>query len=138
MNILLVDDDADNRACMGDFLRDLGHQVTACENGFEAIERFREMPSDVVLTDLTMPGMNGYELAASLRGLFPAVSVEIVVFTGGAVIATEEMKSTAAVETCLTKPLNLDQLVQVLFGIFQRIDAASGRNDAPNPERKLQ
>ena len=69
MKILLVDDSRAVAAVMGARLRAIGHEVTLAENGKIAIERFQEAGPDLVLMDIEMPVMNGFEAAHGIRAL---------------------------------------------------------------------
>lgn len=62
MNILVVDDDRDGRNCVSDFLREMGHEVTECGTGEEALKLFAVQDFSMVLSDIQMPGMSGLEL----------------------------------------------------------------------------
>jgi CheY-like chemotaxis protein len=65
--ILIVEDDEDTATVLAEFLQLKGHFVRAVHDGPTAIEVLREDPVDVVLLDLGLPKMNGYEVAAALR-----------------------------------------------------------------------
>lgn len=78
--ILLVDDEEDVRASVGELLRSMGHQVTAVDCGEAAVALARRQQIDVVITDLGMPGLNGLGVAQRFRVLTPRVP--IVLLTG--------------------------------------------------------
>ena len=65
--VLVVDDNADAAESLADVLRMLGHAVEVAYDGPTAIERVRANPPDVVLCDIGLPGMSGYEIAKALR-----------------------------------------------------------------------
>ena len=69
LNILVVDDTKINLVLMDNLLSDLGHHVECVENGIDAIERYQTMRPDVVLLDVMMPGIDGFETARRLRTL---------------------------------------------------------------------
>ncbi|MCB0386632.1 MAG: response regulator, partial [Bdellovibrionales bacterium] len=66
-SILIVDDSLAMRSSMELILKQYGYQVTARENGREALNFARGTPVDAVITDLNMPEMNGMSLVSSLR-----------------------------------------------------------------------
>jgi putative two-component system response regulator len=68
-NILLVEDNEINQEIMNSQLTSLGYKVDTAGNGKQALEKFHERKYDVVLTDIEMPEMNGYELTAAIRRL---------------------------------------------------------------------
>lgn len=71
MHVLLVDDTADNRHILERFLRADGHSVRVVASGEEALDVLRETAFDIVLLDIMMPGLDGYETLAALRERSP-------------------------------------------------------------------
>jgi CheY-like chemotaxis protein len=67
LKILVVDDNPDIRSTLHDLLEMLGHAVEVAEDGAEALVRVRELQPDVALVDIGMPGMDGCEVARTLR-----------------------------------------------------------------------
>ncbi len=67
LHVLLVDDDPVNRTLLSQLVESLGHTVVAAGSGEEAIAKYDECPFDVAILDWQMPGMNGGQLAATLR-----------------------------------------------------------------------
>jgi len=60
-NIHIVDDNELNRIVLNDFLLAMGHKHVKAENGLSALARMRKVPPDLVLLDIMMPVMDGYE-----------------------------------------------------------------------------
>ncbi len=71
--ILLVDDEPSIRIISSALLRRAGYDVMVAADGFEALQQIREKVPDLVITDLRMPNMSGFELLAVLRSQFPNV-----------------------------------------------------------------
>jgi CheY-like chemotaxis protein len=69
MNILVVDDHVDTAECLGLLLKMHGHRVRTFEDGQAALQAARSSQPDALLTDIGMPGMDGWQLAKQLRGL---------------------------------------------------------------------
>jgi CheY-like chemotaxis protein len=78
--VLLVEDDADIRLCTAIMLSDLGHRVAEASNSTEALQHLEAQPFDVMVTDLSIPGMTGAELAAGALKSHPALRI---VFASG-------------------------------------------------------
>ena len=69
--ILLVDDEPNIRIVLGAVLEQAGYSVEVAEDGYAALRKMRSSPPDMVITDLRMPNMNGFELLSVIRTRFP-------------------------------------------------------------------
>jgi CheY-like chemotaxis protein len=69
IRIVVVEDRSDVRLLIAEFLAKRGAVVFTAKNGFEGIRSVRENRPDIVLSDLSMPGMDGFELLANVRAL---------------------------------------------------------------------
>ena len=78
VNILAIDDDWLIRECIANVLELAGHQVTVVGSGKEGIAHFRKDDYDLVITDLDMPEMDGWDVARAIRGINPVVPVIMV------------------------------------------------------------
>lgn len=67
MKLLLVDDDAFLRDMYATKFREVGHEIDVAESGEQALKKVREKTYDVVLTDVIMPGMSGFELLKHIK-----------------------------------------------------------------------
>jgi len=110
--ILVVDDNENIREMLEDFLNFEGHEPVLAKDGKEALDIFCEQDFDLVITDLGMPGMSGWELFKYIKQRKPEIPV--VIITGwGAQLEAENLKENK-VESILTKPFNLDQVKQMI------------------------
>ena len=80
--VLIIDDDAIVRLIAAEALSTPGYAITAASSGEEGIACFAAEPADLVLLDLMMPGLNGFEVCRALRALPAGESVPIIVMTG--------------------------------------------------------
>jgi CheY-like chemotaxis protein/two-component sensor histidine kinase len=112
--VLLVDDDAMVRETHEEVLRTGGHEVVTVGSAVEAVEKCRERRFDLVITDLSMPGMTGLELATEVKRLHP--DVPVVLLSGWAVQELEENVKEAGIDHILLKPC----LMEDLTGIVQK------------------
>ena len=111
MRILLVDDDIDMRVVIGRLIRQLwkGVELELANGGREALQMMHGGPYDVVLTDVQMPDMDGYEIAAAIRHMAaPHCHTKIICMTGGR-LAPEKIQQNG-IDGHLLKPFSLDQL----------------------------
>jgi CheY-like chemotaxis protein len=79
--VLIVDDDADVRTALGEILSSEGFAVSEAADGFEGLRRAREERPDVILLDLVMPGMDGFEFRAAQRTDPRLAAVPVVVIS---------------------------------------------------------
>lgn len=110
--VLVVDDDLVQRELMADVLGALGCVVTTASSAEDAIELVREHPPDLVVTDHSMPGMTGVELAAALTAVQPGLRVAIV--TGYPDEALDVLPRDAGVDLVLAKPVGIADLVHLV------------------------
>ncbi|MBN1837969.1 MAG: response regulator, partial [Spirochaetales bacterium] len=109
-HVLLVEDNADLRNYLGKMLRRFGHRVSTAHDGLEGWEQARRDPPDVIVSDIMMPRMDGYELVQKITGSAETSAIPIVLMT-----AKPEMESklkglkTGAVDY-LSKPVNIREL----------------------------
>jgi DNA-binding NtrC family response regulator len=115
--ILVVDDDADMRELAYDMLKHRGHQVATAGSGDEALKRLAEEDYAVVLTDLRMKGMQGIELLAKIKRLYPEINVILMTAFGSVETAVEAMKHGAS--DYLTKPVKKDELIRIIERVLR-------------------
>lgn len=116
--VLLIDDDERVLRAIGAMLKSEGHSVRICLGGKEAISAFGQGQYDLVVTDLGMPEVNGWEVAARVKAISPETPV--VFLTGwGAEIATERL-SELGVDAIIQKPCQLALLRQTINQVLSR------------------
>jgi PAS domain S-box-containing protein len=112
--ILVVDDNVDAAVTLSNLLEFYGHDVRTVYNGHEALSACDTFLPDIVLLDIGMPGMSGYEVARTLRerGLKPQPF--IVAVTGWGKAEDKKRALESGFDVHLTKPLEAHQLLQIL------------------------
>ena len=108
MDVLVVDDEALQREMMVDYLVNEGHHAIGAENGEKAIELVKSRFFDLVLIDYKMPGKNGIEVLAEVKGINPEIDGVIITAYGTIETAVSAMKSGAV--DYISKPVNLEAL----------------------------
>jgi CheY-like chemotaxis protein len=73
--LLIVDDEKSIRGSLSQIFTQLGYEVRTAEDGFSALAELRDVLPDIILSDLDMPGMSGFELLSVVRRRFPALQV---------------------------------------------------------------
>jgi signal transduction histidine kinase/CheY-like chemotaxis protein len=109
--ILLVDDDPRLLTVLSDTLESYGHVVTVAAKGEEAVEVFDPSLHDVVITDLGMPRMNGWEVAERIKAKSPDTPVFLLTGWGESVAAHE---GSQYVDRVIAKPVSAEALVEQL------------------------
>jgi two-component system, chemotaxis family, CheB/CheR fusion protein len=113
-SVLVVDDDAESVAMLSVFLDLMGHEVHAAANGQEAVQSAAEFAPDVILLDLSMPQMSGFEAARKIRDLQLPRRPLIVAATGRTGASDRMACEEAGIDVHLAKPLELDVLGRLL------------------------
>jgi len=112
--ILVVDDSARNRSVMREFLELLGFDVREAANGQEAIRTAEEQNPSLILMDLRMAGMNGYEATRRLRQMPGMEKVVIIASSASVVGAEHEESARAGCDDFLAKPVEIGVLMEKL------------------------
>jgi PAS domain S-box-containing protein len=114
LRILVIEDNRDTADTLCTLLRSAGHEVAVAYSGPAGLEAAREFRPEVVLSDLGLPGMDGYAVAQALRR-DPAVGEARLIAVSGYGQAEDERRAReAGFDLHLTKPLEMEQLLQVL------------------------
>lgn len=112
LRVLMIDDDENIREIFQDMLSLDGHNIRTAGGGVEALALFDREPFDVVITDLGMPGMSGWDIARAVKERNPCTPV-ILVTGWGAQVKEGEVKK-RGVDLVITKPFQLEQIRQAL------------------------
>ncbi len=112
--ILVVDDEADVADSMAMLLKICGHEVVTAYDGATAIEAARAHRPEVVLLDIGMPGMDGYEVARRLRELPELQGVRLIALTGWGQEEDRRRSQAAGFDHHLVKPVDLPKLEALL------------------------
>lgn len=108
--ILLVEDNLINQRVAVSYIKYWGADITCANNGLEALTLFKKEPFDLLLVDLFMPVMTGFEAIKNIRALETGKTVPIIALTASAETSSMEKAIAAGANICLTKPFNADQL----------------------------
>jgi CheY-like chemotaxis protein len=111
--ILIVDDIADNCFLLQAFLEAEGYRVDTAESGYEAIVKIESNPPMLVLLDVMMPGMNGYEVVDNIRHHLQLDDLPIFLVTGMDMAKQPSIEKTD-VNGVIPKPVDLDKLLETV------------------------
>jgi DNA-binding NtrC family response regulator len=110
--VLIVDDEANARAALGEILRDEGYATETAADGFKALGKLEEFSPDVILTDLKMPGLDGMAFMEKARAAVPGAVFVVMTAFGTIHGAVDAVKRGA--ENYLTKPLEPEAVTAVI------------------------
>jgi len=108
--ILVIDDEEGVRDVLARILGEEGHRVSLAETGKKGLDKFKQGDFDLVLTDLGMPDMSGWELAKRIKKINPSLPVGLI--TGWAVSVTKEKMKEKGVDFILSKPFDCTKVVR--------------------------
>jgi PAS domain S-box-containing protein len=115
VQLLLVEDNSSNRMVATSFLDKMGVHVTIAENGAVAVEEVQRQDFDIVLMDLQMPQMDGYQATRAIRGLGSKYEqLPIIALTADVVSDAKDRVKQAGMNDYLSKPFNPDVLYRTI------------------------
>ena len=121
LSVLVVDDVADNRDLVRTVLAGHGYDVREADGGAAALEALRDSPADLVLTDVWMPGMDGFELARAIRADSAGKVVPVIIYTAHYLAARVLADAEAAgVQRVVTKTGDLGELLDAVADAIGR------------------
>ena len=109
--ILVVDDYQDAREMYAEYLQFSGFRVAEAKNGNEAVEKAFALKPDLILMDLSLPGMDGWEATRRLKADEATRRIPVVALTGHALAGASEGAKKAGCDSFVTKPCLPDDLV---------------------------
>jgi CheY-like chemotaxis protein len=112
--ILVVDDNRDSAHTLAMLLKLMGHEVDSAHDGLEAVARAVTFRADVILLDIGMPRLNGYEAARRIREQQPQNGLRLVALTGWAQEEDRRRSKEAGFDAHLIKPVDLAALTKLL------------------------
>ena len=118
LKILVVDDDENIREVLSDLLLLEGHEILLAEDGEQALLIFEEILPDVVITDLGMPGISGWEVARRIKSIDPSKKV-IVISGWGATLQKDQLEENY-VDQVLAKPFHLEQVKKIIVEVMSK------------------
>ena len=132
LRILVVDDNQDSAQSMGVLLRLQGHDVHLADAGAVALRAAADHRPDVILLDIGMPGMNGYEVARQLRSQEGFADTLLVAVTGYGRPSDIKQTQSAGFDHHLVKPIDYDKLESLLAATSSRaVRARSAERPEP-------
>jgi two-component system cell cycle response regulator DivK len=112
--ILIVEDSPINRRLISDILKYYGYEIIEAENGEEGIRKTKEHNPDLIIMDLQMPVMNGYETIRILKNYPETKHIKIIAVTSFAMAGDREKALETGADEYISKPINTRELPKVV------------------------
>jgi signal transduction histidine kinase/CheY-like chemotaxis protein len=127
LDILLVEDNPVNQRLAARMLEKKGHSITVADNGLKALEVLENRTFDLVLMDVQMPVMDGYEATAAIRRREQGDSahVPIIALTANAMAGDRERCLAAGMDGYVSKPVSIESLLREIAAIQEKYQIAS-------------
>jgi two-component system, cell cycle response regulator DivK len=133
--ILIVEDNEDSRELVVKVLRNKGYEMVEAADGEEAIEKAVAEKPDLILLDISLPKLDGYEVAKRLKSLEEFQEIPIVAFTAHAMKGDREKAIVAGFEGYISKPVDIRELpVQVKSFIRGKRESILNGDESQNPD----
>lgn len=119
LRILVIDDDVGIRRMMRLALEGMGYEVCEAADGKEGLALFAKQPSDLVITDLVMPGKEGIETIRTLRKGHP--HLKIIAMSGGSLTHSSDnlkMAKSLGANAAFSKPFSMADLAKIITGLL--------------------
>ena len=128
--VLVVDDFADAREMYGEYLKFCGFRVAEAQNGVEAIEKAKRLKPDLILMDLSMPVVDGWEATRRLKADASTKGIPVVALTGHAMAGHSESAKSAGCDVVITKPCLPHDLIKEIKKVIGAPAGGGRQNQA--------
>ena len=113
-SVLVIDDNVVNRRVAQGLFRKLGWAVDTVDSGEQALPRLRDRSYDLILLDISMPGMNGMEVCQHIRTDPQLMDVRVIAYTAHALLEEQQHFLAEGFDGVLLKPINLQAIQELL------------------------
>lgn len=127
--VLIVEDDLDSLRLIGLMLEAKGYSIVAAQTGPQALDKAAEEAPDLIVLDLMIPGIDGYEVCRRLRAAPQTAAIPVIMLTARAQVADKVAGFEAGADEYLTKPIHPAELVTRIEALLAR----TVRLGAPSP-----
>lgn len=125
INILVVEDDEKLNYIVCSFLNDNGYHVISCKNALDAFDRMEEEPVNIIISDIMMPEMDGFEFSAIIRKRDK--HIPILFMTARDDITSKQKGYDIGIDDYMVKPIEMDELILHVSALLRRANIANER-----------
>ena len=118
--IMVVEDNEDNRELIIKILRLRNFEVIGVEDGFQALEVVGKIAPDLILMDISLPGMDGYEVIRRIKATEDLRHIPIIALTAHAMRGDEAKSLAAGCDAHISKPINVREFPQEISRFLHR------------------
>ncbi len=115
--VLVVDDEANIRDLLRQELEEAGYRVREAVDGYDAISQARTNPPDLIVLDVMMPGISGFDVVSVLRGAPETNSIPIIILS---IIDDRQRGRQLGVDRYLTKPVRIEELIESIDSLLKQ------------------
>lgn len=131
-NILIVDDEPHLAFLLADALVEAGYDAHTIDNGRDALEAVQRDPPDLMLLDVNMPGIDGYEVASQLKADPATAAIPIIMLSAQEGRAAKVIGLESGAEEYLTKPFDKAELLARIRNLLRLRERAMDAGHAPS------
>ena len=117
--VLVVDDFADAREMYGEYLKFCGFRVAEAQNGHEALDKAFALTPDLIVMDLSLPGLDGWEATRRLKADDRTRAIPIIALTGHALAGHSKGAMDAGCDAFITKPCLPERLMEEIKSMLK-------------------
>ncbi len=118
--VLLVEDNEMNRDMLSRRLERRGYEIVLAEDGLQGVEQAATARPDIVLLDMSLPGLDGWEVAGRLKSDPATAAIPIIALTAHAMAGDRERALQAGCDDYDTKPIELPRLLEKMTALLDR------------------
>lgn len=118
--ILYVEDNPDNRNLIRRVLTAEGFSMVEAANAVQALDRLKEVKTDLILMDINMPDIDGYTLTAKIKSMPDYMNIPIIAVTANVMRGDREKSLEAGCDGYIQKPIDIDMLAQQIERFIRR------------------
>jgi two-component system, chemotaxis family, sensor kinase CheA len=123
-SILLVDDDLDNLDSLAQLLELHGMTVRTAQNGIEGLSILDNFLPDLIITDLSMPEMNGWDFLRRIKSASRTQHIPVIALTGH-IMSVDRDRTTLIFDSYIIKPFNVEKLLNIINIYFPESNTSS-------------
>ncbi|HLR20798.1 MAG TPA: response regulator [Tissierellaceae bacterium] len=116
--IIIIDDNKDLAYITGELLKVSGYETTVIDNGEEGVKKAKELDPKVILCDIGMDGMNGYDVARYIRKDDDLKDIYLIAISGYSSEEDRKESERAGFDVHLGKPIDMEELKEILEEVY--------------------